>query len=209
MESPAFAFVYFLSALFISVLAMGILLLAHFGTRDQYETMKVVVTPDGLFREAQTQTRYISWGDITRVRIWHNKQKDVQAIDVYSDTRLPETLIGYENLTEVAYLIQHSLKEDVSVEYKRQYIDKTHPFQVLILSALLLFLFAMSWIVFQRAGSELLLALVQISLGLSALFYRPVTRSYPQFRGQETFSGIMFLLLGIWNLVLEPILRSF
>ena len=169
----------------------------------QFRRMRLHVRPDGLVRESGTIRQGIPWTAITRIRMRYNRRGAVRAIELYASSKRPVVIAGFEQMPEIARLIEAGVPPNATVETKHAGVDVENPlvlfgFTIVCGIALVMLVISGNRVVFEVSGIAM-----QIGMGLVLLVYAPVSRQNPNFRTMEVLLAVVIIGLALFRLVAD------
>lgn len=162
--------------------------------------------PGKLVREAGAARQEVAWEDITRLRIFTNRQGEPRFLEVASRRERPLSLFGIEPMSDLARLVQARVPSTALVESKRQWLDwenpwlKTSAIFFVMIAGLLIFAAA-----YRFAGRDfynIAVGLLFCGAGVLSLVYRPVSKSNPAFNKYEIVWGSAMAVFGLIRVAL-------
>jgi hypothetical protein len=172
---------------------------------NRWRQMKLHFGPDGLIREAGAIQQTVTWDSITKVCFRYNPRGEPRAAEIFTAHGRPLALFGYESMSEVFGLIKDSIPPTAQVKIKRQWLNRENPLVIVSIAVVIVLLLE----VIRRIGGgfvyENINSLIQIALGVSFLFYGPLSRTNPNFRRWEIAVGVLIMVSALITLITKVV----
>ncbi len=178
----------------------------------QFRATKLYLGDTGMVKESGSIRQEVSWAQITKLKIRKNSQGEIRNLEIHRTADRPVGLFGFNEMSEIARIIQMHVPEKVRITTKQGVVDWENPFVLFAMVALMGVLFE----TIRRTGGMIfyshLNAVIQSMVGVWFLVYAPVSRKIPKFRKWEIILGALILILNLIALLCAfwrsaPILR--
>jgi hypothetical protein len=104
-----------------------VLVIATDRTSRSLRKTKVLIEEDRLVRQCGKRQQVILWDKITKVEMRESPKGDVEGIGLHQKHKREVRLAGFNEMGEIARLINGKISDSVLVETKRSKFDSTSP----------------------------------------------------------------------------------
>jgi len=177
---------------------------AKITARSLGQKYKLDLNARELVLESRGTRTEISWDDITKLHVLTDGLGEPMGVDIWSKTKRPLRLIGYEDKSDLVRTIESRAPLDASIQHKRKWMDWRNPWTLFApvgsaISVGLLIEFN------RRFGGENilegLLSVICVSFGAYLLFRKPISKEDPSYKAAEVITASVFLVLGLLMLI--------
>jgi hypothetical protein len=171
----------------------------------RWRQMSLHVGPDGLTRDTGTVRQTAPWDSITRVRFHNDPRGEPRTIEVFTASGPPLTLSGFESMSEVAATIKEHLPLTAKLDVIGQRLDRKNTVVIVCVMVLAAFIFEAVRRIGGQTNFMILVALMQLALGIVLVTLGPVSRANPNLRRWEIIMGALIIIAGAVSLIVKAV----
>jgi len=162
--------------------------------------IKVFIENDKIIKRYNKGEQNLSWINIDSIKYVKNPIGDYIGIYICGKDKKRIHLNGFDQMAEMARLIQERIPDNVTVEIKQNIIDYEKPVWCILSSIIILAIIALVRLRGQHL-EEIFLIVVFAGVAFLLLIYRPSSKSNLSLKRFETILGWMIILCIIFMLI--------